>query len=476
MTVRRFLGLDTNADRYAYGMDPALGYVSAQKIADHWVPTTCGYCSVGCGMFIGVKDGRAVSVRGNPDHPVNRGMLCPKGLSEHHTLGAANRARFPLLKQEGRFVRTSWAEAVETMATRFRDVQSRYGRDAVGVISTGQLVTEEFYTLGKLVQLGLGTSQLRRQHHALHVDRRGRVQTVLRQRRSAWSLRGSRTRRRHPADRRQHRGQPSDPLPAAGSQSRRDADRRRSPCDQDGDAGRHPPADPPAIGPRPHQWSDPHHHRARRRRLRLRRCAYHRLRPAEGLGRDVYAATRLGDYRHQPRTALRDGGALLHRRRRLHRVDDGRQPQHEGDRNRQRHQQPRADYREHRPGGRGAVLDHRSVQRDGHPRGGLRFEPSRVSRLRESGASRRAGGDLERSRGARARRARPRVSRHHRGGARQADPRALDHRHQSHRLVSEPRRVDAGARGAGIPRRPGRLPSDAHDRARTPRAAGRHLG
>ena len=77
------------------------GYVSAQKVPDRWVATTCGYCSVGCGMFIGVKDGRAVSVRGNPDHPVNRGMLCPKGLSEHHTIGADNRAQYPLLRRDG---------------------------------------------------------------------------------------------------------------------------------------------------------------------------------------------------------------------------------------------------------------------------------------------------------------------------------------------------------------------------------------
>jgi len=81
--LKRWLGLDTRADRYAYAADPELGHVSAQRLADRWVPTTCGYCSVGCGMFIGVRDGRAVSVRGNPDHPVNRGMLCPKGLSEH---------------------------------------------------------------------------------------------------------------------------------------------------------------------------------------------------------------------------------------------------------------------------------------------------------------------------------------------------------------------------------------------------------
>jgi assimilatory nitrate reductase catalytic subunit len=157
MTLKEMLGLDTRADRYRYEIDPVAGYVSAQKVPDRWVPTTCGYCSVGCGMFIGVKDGRAVSVRGNPDHPVNRGMLCPKGLSEHHTIAADNRARYPLLRRNGRLERVDWSEALETMAARFREVQDRHGPGAVGVISTGQLVTEEFYALGKLVQLGLRT-------------------------------------------------------------------------------------------------------------------------------------------------------------------------------------------------------------------------------------------------------------------------------------------------------------------------------
>src|SRR2546429_9167986 len=43
------------------------------------------------------------------------------------------------------------------MVEKFRGVQEKYGHDALGVLSTGQLVTEEFYTLGKLVQLGFGT-------------------------------------------------------------------------------------------------------------------------------------------------------------------------------------------------------------------------------------------------------------------------------------------------------------------------------
>ena len=157
MNIKRLLGIDNLSDRYAYAEDPVSGYVSAQKVPDRWVATTCGYCSVGCGMLVGVKGDRAVAVRGNPDHPVNQGMLCPKGLSEHHTLAATNRARTPLLRRDGRLGPVEWPDAIRTMASTFRDVQARFGPESVGVISTGQLVTEEFYALGKLVQLGLGT-------------------------------------------------------------------------------------------------------------------------------------------------------------------------------------------------------------------------------------------------------------------------------------------------------------------------------
>src|SRR5438270_5539322 len=100
------------AEKYAYASDPQHGHTSAQKIPDRWVSTTCGYCSVGCGMFIGVKDGRAVSVRGNPNHPVNLGKLCPKGLSEHTTSRVSNRPKNPLLGKKGKLERVSWDEAL----------------------------------------------------------------------------------------------------------------------------------------------------------------------------------------------------------------------------------------------------------------------------------------------------------------------------------------------------------------------------
>jgi assimilatory nitrate reductase catalytic subunit len=108
-------------------------------------------------MLVGVKDDKAVTVRGNPAHPVNLGKLCPKGLSEHHILDAPGRAKTPLLRKDGVLQPVSWDEALEAMIENFGQIQSKYGRDALGVIGTGQLVTEEFYTLGKLVQLGFRT-------------------------------------------------------------------------------------------------------------------------------------------------------------------------------------------------------------------------------------------------------------------------------------------------------------------------------
>jgi anaerobic selenocysteine-containing dehydrogenase len=157
MSLKRLFGLETNAQHYAYADDPAFGYTAANKIPDRWVKTTCGYCSVGCGMLVGVKDNRAVAVRGDESHPVNRGTLCPKGLAEHHILDAPDRAKIPLLRREGRLEPITWESAISTMVSSFRSVQEHYGASALGVLSTGQLVTEEFYTLGKLVQLGFRT-------------------------------------------------------------------------------------------------------------------------------------------------------------------------------------------------------------------------------------------------------------------------------------------------------------------------------
>ena len=79
MNLKRTLGLDILSEQYAYEHDPAHGWVSSSRVADKWVPTICGYCSVGCSMIVGSQGGYVTYVEGNPDSPINKGSLCSKG-------------------------------------------------------------------------------------------------------------------------------------------------------------------------------------------------------------------------------------------------------------------------------------------------------------------------------------------------------------------------------------------------------------
>jgi formate dehydrogenase major subunit len=47
------------------------------------VPSICPYCAVGCSLLLHVRDGKLVNVEGNPDSPINRGTLCPKGAASY---------------------------------------------------------------------------------------------------------------------------------------------------------------------------------------------------------------------------------------------------------------------------------------------------------------------------------------------------------------------------------------------------------
>ena len=156
--IKELLGVDIKEEKYALVDDPVFGKIAKAKKPDKWVKSTCGYCGVGCGLYIGVKDGKATYTKGDPKHAVNIGTLCPKGLSEHQMLYASNRTLRPKLRKNGKLEDVSWNEAFSYTAKKFKEIQERYGKGAVAVISTGQLLTEEFYALGKFVQLGLQTN------------------------------------------------------------------------------------------------------------------------------------------------------------------------------------------------------------------------------------------------------------------------------------------------------------------------------
>jgi len=156
--IKNFLGLDIKAGKYALAHDHKFGMIAKDKLPDKWVFSTCGYCGVGCGLYIGVKDGKAVYTKGNPEHAVNMGTLCPKGLSEHDMLNSSDRVLDPHIKKDGKLTAVSWDEAFTKTSDSFKKIAAEHGPKAVSVISSGQLLTEEFYTLGKLVQIGLQTN------------------------------------------------------------------------------------------------------------------------------------------------------------------------------------------------------------------------------------------------------------------------------------------------------------------------------
>jgi len=59
--------------------------------ADKVVPSVCPYCAVGCGQRIFVQDGRVTQIEGDPDSPISRGRLCPKGSASKQLVTGASR-------------------------------------------------------------------------------------------------------------------------------------------------------------------------------------------------------------------------------------------------------------------------------------------------------------------------------------------------------------------------------------------------
>ncbi len=156
--IKDFLGLDIKEKKYRLSRDAQFGMISDEKKPDKWVFSTCGYCGVGCGLYIGVKDNKALYTKGNPKHGVNMGTLCPKGLSEHQMLNSPERILHPKIRKYEELHDASWEDAYSKVSNSFKNIANKYGSKAVGIISTGQLLTEEFYTLGKLAQIGLRTN------------------------------------------------------------------------------------------------------------------------------------------------------------------------------------------------------------------------------------------------------------------------------------------------------------------------------
>ncbi len=133
----------------------------ADKGVVKWTYSTCGYCSTGCSIEIGTNaEGQPVTSRGAGGADVNRGKLCLKGIFEYEVFEAAGRGKTPLVRDkiQDPYQTSDWDKALDKMAAEIKRIQATYGRDSFAIVSTGQIFTEEFYTLGKLVRGVIGTN------------------------------------------------------------------------------------------------------------------------------------------------------------------------------------------------------------------------------------------------------------------------------------------------------------------------------
>jgi len=144
----------------AIGLDLVLPkeLMGAEADVEKWVKGVCRYCGAGCGVYAGVKGGKVVAVKGDKDN-WNKGFLCLKGNFLPAIMTASDRAKYPLLRKDGKFVKISWKEAMDLMVDKFA---TAYAKDpqSVAFYGSGQAYTEESYFINKVFKGGLGTNNI----------------------------------------------------------------------------------------------------------------------------------------------------------------------------------------------------------------------------------------------------------------------------------------------------------------------------
>ncbi|AXH96550.1 dehydrogenase [Ornithinimicrobium avium] len=132
--------------------------------ADRVVQSVCAYCAVGCGQKIFVKDEKIVQIEGDPDSPVSRGRLCPKGAASEQLVNSPTRVTEVLYRAPGA---TDWQTidrdtAIDMVAERYLQARDNHWQDVdergrrvrrtMGIASLGgaTLDNEENYLMKKL--------------------------------------------------------------------------------------------------------------------------------------------------------------------------------------------------------------------------------------------------------------------------------------------------------------------------------------
>jgi formate dehydrogenase major subunit len=125
-----------------------------------YVPTTCPYCGVGCGLNLVVNEGKVVGVEPYKRSPINEGKLCPKGMTCWEHVHSPDRLTTPKIKKNGKFVDATWDEAIDLVAKKFKEISDKHGPKALGFQTSCRTVNEDCYALQKFARVGFQTNNV----------------------------------------------------------------------------------------------------------------------------------------------------------------------------------------------------------------------------------------------------------------------------------------------------------------------------
>ena len=111
-----------------------------------WGKAPCRFCGTGCGVEVGVHEGRVKAVRGDQASPVNSGLLCVKGYHLPAFLYGEDRLTHPIRRHpDGREEQISWEAALDLVAEHFGNALEQHGPNSVAVYGSGQWTVFDGY-------------------------------------------------------------------------------------------------------------------------------------------------------------------------------------------------------------------------------------------------------------------------------------------------------------------------------------------
>jgi predicted molibdopterin-dependent oxidoreductase YjgC len=122
--------------------------------------TPCPYCSCGCLLTIGSKDGEIKRVFSCSDRGPNDGNLCVKGRFGWDLIDHPERIRSPWLRVKGDLKEVSWDEALRFIVTGLETIKEQNGPDSIGAMASSRLTNEEIYLFQKLFRESIGTNRI----------------------------------------------------------------------------------------------------------------------------------------------------------------------------------------------------------------------------------------------------------------------------------------------------------------------------